>query len=285
MLALKLSDLGSTPLEATRGAPELLYLMGNRELPKLHCVAIVGTRRPSPFGLAASYRFGAQLAKQGFCVVSGLARGIDGAAHRGALSVGGHTIAVLGHGLDRIYPAIHRGLAQEILQKRGCLISEYPVGTPPLPHHFPARNRIVSGLSVGVIVIEASEKSGSLITARCAADQGREVYVIPGRFDDSLYRGSHSLIQQGARLILEPQEVLADLAPMMGLSSVQIREWNESDQQWADFFRRQDFVATVEKIQSHFGWDFSRIYQEIEQARARGLLIESQPQQYVWVGN
>ncbi|MFP5378977.1 MAG: DNA-processing protein DprA, partial [Vicinamibacteria bacterium] len=148
---------------------------------------------------------------RGVAVVSGLARGIDSAAHRAAVDAGGPTLAVLGSGLDRVYPPEHAGLAGEIL-RRGALLSEFPPGTPPLPHHFPLRNRLISGVSSAVVVVEASEKSGSLITAACALEQGRDVMAVPGPVRAGRYRGAHALLRDGAKLVESADDILQELA-------------------------------------------------------------------------
>lgn len=191
--------------------PPALWLRGEREAlrwPRL--VAVVGARAASPAGLALSRTLAAGLAEAGVVVVSGLARGIDSAAHQAALDRGGASIAVLGSSLDRIYPPEHDRLA-EGLAAQGALVSELPPGTPPLPFHFPLRNRLISGLSSAVVVVEASEKSGSLITAMAAAEQGREVMAVPGPVTPGRHRGTHALLRDGATLVEGPDDVLVAL--------------------------------------------------------------------------
>jgi len=173
-------------------------------------VAIVGSRRATPYGLEVAERLGAALGARGVTVVSGLARGIDSAAHRGALESGGRTIAVLGSGVDVIYPPENRRLAGMIVEA-GALISQFAPGTRPLPYHFPERNRVIAGLALGVVVVEAAEKSGALITAGFAAELGREVLAIPGRVSSPESRGAHRLIQDGAALVQDAEEVIAAL--------------------------------------------------------------------------
>jgi DNA processing protein len=168
-------------------------------------IAIVGSRAPTPYGTAQAERFGRELAAAGVVVVSGLARGVDQAAHRGALAAGGGTIAVLGSGLDRPWPAVP--LVDEIASK-GLLLSEHDARTPPRPHHFPLRNRIISGLCDGLLVIEAAAASGSLISARWAVDQGRDVFALPGRVDHPMSAGCHRLLREGAGLVESPAELL-----------------------------------------------------------------------------
>lgn len=204
-----------TLLRALRDAPERLCLQGDADLVHLPCLAIVGSRNPSRGGRDNAYRFAGHLAKTGFCIVSGLAEGIDTAAHEGALDAGGSTIAVLGHGLDSVYPASNRGLADRI-RNCGLLLTEFTRGTPPRRGHFPARNRIISGLSVGVLVVEAARRSGSLITARLAGEQGREVFAIPGSIHNPMSRGCHQLIREGARLVESAGDIVSELAPLIG---------------------------------------------------------------------
>ena len=173
-------------------------------------LAIVGSRNPTPQGESNAREFARAFGSAGLCVVSGLALGIDGAAHDGAMLGGGETIAVVGTGLDRVYPKKHLALAHRIA-KQGMLMSEFPLGTPPLTGNFPRRNRIISGLSLGTLVVEAALKSGSLITARLAVEQGKEVFAIPGSIHSPQSRGCHSLIKQGAKLVEVAQDVLEEL--------------------------------------------------------------------------
>jgi DNA processing protein len=172
-------------------------------------IAIVGSRAATSVAVDTAARLGADLGARGVTVVSGLARGVDSAAHRGALT-NGRTIAVLGSGVDCIYPPEHKTLAAQIAQT-GLLVSEYPPGTPPLPHHFPQRNRLISGLSLGVVVIEASEKSGSLITAGCALEQGREVMAVPGNVLSGRNRGGHALLKDGAKIVETADDIVEGL--------------------------------------------------------------------------
>lgn len=195
-------------LAALGDGPPLLYLDGEPTAPEAGpALAIVGSRKASRTGRETARSFARDLAGCGFTIVSGLARGIDAEAHRGALEAGGVTLAVQGRGLDRIYPTEHGELAAEIRQC-GALISEFPVGTPPRPAHFPQRNRLISGLSLGVLVVEAGAKSGALTTARWAGSQGREVLAVPGSIHSPLSRGPNGLIREGAKLV----EGLADIA-------------------------------------------------------------------------
>ncbi len=194
--------------------PPVLYLFGHPEVAGLQQIAMVGSRTPTPMGRETAHEFGAHLAALGLVVTSGLAHGIDAAAHRGAISVGGMSIAVTGTGLDRVYPARHHDLAHEIAES-GLLISEFPLGSPPRPGHFPRRNRIISGLSQGVLVVEAAVRSGSLITARLALEQGREVFAVPGSIRNSQAKGCHTLIREGAKLVEAVQDIVEEFPGFM----------------------------------------------------------------------
>lgn len=200
--------------------PLMLYMVGQLAQPQVpaaaHCIAIVGSRNPTPQGAVNAREFGQALCQAGLTVVSGLALGVDGAAHTGALDARPDTpgrvptIAVIGTGIDRIYPKAHQTLTRSIAE-RGLIISEYPIGTPPLAPNFPKRNRIIAGLCSGTLVVEAALQSGSLITARLAAEQGKEVFAIPGSIHSTQARGCHALIKQGAKLVESAQDVLEEL--------------------------------------------------------------------------
>jgi DNA processing protein len=192
-------------------APSLLYCLGRRELLNQTCFAIVGSRHATPQGLRDAEAFAHALSDAGLTIVSGMATGIDAAAHRGGLAGAAASIAVVGTGLDRIYPARNKALAHQ-LAVDGLIVSEFALGTPPLPGHFPRRNRIISGLARGVLVVEAAPDSGSLITARVAAEQGRDVFAIPGSIHSPLARGCHALIKQGAKLVESAADILDELA-------------------------------------------------------------------------
>jgi DNA processing protein len=194
--------------------PPLLFVRGDATLLGDPQLAMVGTRNPTPGGRETAHAFAAHLARCGLAITSGLALGIDAESHRGALAAGGRTIAVMGTGLDRIYPARHRQLAHEIAES-GALVSEFPLGTRVLPGNFPRRNRLIAGLSVGTLVTEAAVGSGSLITARLAVDQGREVFAIPGSIHNPMSRGCHVLIRQGAKLVETADDVLEELAAVV----------------------------------------------------------------------
>ncbi len=200
-------------LLSTYDYPAFLYVKGHLKEDDVN-VAVVGSRTASTYGKFTTERLCRELVLRGITVISGLARGIDSAAHRGALSGKGRTIAVLGCGLDVVYPPENEKLFNEI-SLQGALISEFPFGTPPNAPNFPARNRIISGISLGVVVVEASEKSGSLITARIALEQGREVFAVPGSIDSSGSRGTNKLIKQGAKLIENVEDILEEILPQV----------------------------------------------------------------------
>ncbi len=209
--------------------PPVLYVRGDLLPEDEWAVAVVGTRRATPYGRQAAEHFATDLAGHQITVVSGLARGIDGIAHRAALSAGGRTIAVLACGLDIVYPPEHSRLALEIAE-RGALISDYPLGTQPRSEYFPRRNRILSGVSLGVLVVEGAEDSGALITARIAIDQNREVFAVPGSIYAPTYRGSNKLIQEGeAKLVTRTEDILEELNLTMVFHQVEPRQVNPAD--------------------------------------------------------
>jgi len=197
-------------LRAIHDPPVLLYVKGEVAAIASAAIAVVGARAASTYGLQMAERFAGDLARRGITIVSGMALGIDSAAHAGAVAAGGKTVAVLGCGLDIVYPAQNRKLFESIAAT-GALVSEYPPGTPPDSFRFPARNRIISGLSLGVIVVEAARRSGSLITAQLALEQGREVFAIPGRIDSGKSEGTHRLLQDGAKLIHSVADIMDEL--------------------------------------------------------------------------
>jgi len=202
--------------------PPVLYVRGLLTSEDEWAVAVVGTRRASAYGKTVTRRLVTDLAVNHVTIVSGLARGIDGEAHRAALDAGGRTIAVLGCGLDLIYPPEHRNLARDVVAN-GALVSEYPLGTRPEASNFPPRNRIISGLSLGVLVVEAGFKSGALITADFAADQGRDVFAVPGNLYARSNEGTNRLIQDGAKLVMGAEDILEELNLMMVAQQVEVR--------------------------------------------------------------
>jgi DNA processing protein len=205
-------------------APVLLYIRGNPNCLSMPQLAIVGSRNPTPAGSENARAFARILVEGGLAVTSGFALGIDAAAHQGAMEAGGKTVAVVGTGLDRVYPARHHQLAHQVVA-HGAIVSEYPLGTPPLRENFPRRNRIISGLSLGTLVVEAALRSGSLITARLAAEQGREVFAIPGSIHSPLSKGCHRLIRQGAKLVETANDIIEELGALVdSLRQVSERE-------------------------------------------------------------
>lgn len=210
---LRLDDLRYPPLlRQIAYPPPLLFVHGDPDCLRLPQLAIVGSRNPTPSGRETAQRFAAHLAECGLLITSGLAFGIDAAAHQGALT-GGRTIAVMGTSLDRVYPAQHRDLAHAIAE-RGALVSEFPTGTALAAGNFPQRNRLISGLALGVLVVEAAARSGSLITARLALEQGREVFAVPGSIHNPLAKGCHALIRQGAKLVETAEDILEELGAL-----------------------------------------------------------------------
>lgn len=213
-------DRYPTLLKHIADPPPLLFVQGDIALLNDWQLAIVGSRNPSSSGRESAYAFAEYLASGDLIITSGLAMGIDAAAHQGALAGGGKTIAVVGTGLDRVYPAKHRDLAHQIVEK-GALVSEFPLGTPPKAENFPRRNRIISGLSLGTMVVEAAIRSGSLITARMAMEQGREVFAMPGSIHNPLARGCHRLIREGAKLVESAEDIIEELGALAGVKPMQ----------------------------------------------------------------
>lgn len=206
--------------------PPVLFVRGSLPLLSSSQLALVGSRNPSPVGAKIARDFSRHMAATGLTITSGLALGIDAISHQGALDVGGKTVAVAGTGLDRVYPARHKRLAESILEEGGVLVSEFLPGTKAHASNFPRRNRIISGLSLGVLVIEAAVNSGSLITARMALEQGREVFAIPGSIHNPLAKGCNALIRQGAKLVETAQDVVDELEQFVGL----IAPWQKSEE-------------------------------------------------------
>ena len=199
-----------TPLKQIPDPPLVLYMKGQWVDEDQVAVAVVGSRRASLYGQQIAERLAYDLAIRGVTVISGLARGIDAAAHRGALKAHGRTLAVLGNGLASIYPPEHKELAEQVAE-RGAVLSEYPMRMEPLAQNFPRRNRLISGLSLGVVIVEAARRSGALITADCALEQGREVFAVPGKVDSVTSQGTHQLLKQGARLVTSVEDILEEL--------------------------------------------------------------------------
>ena len=268
-------------------APTKIYYRGTL-IPSIPCIAIVGTRKASLEGKKLAYHTAYELAKNGWCIVSGLAFGIDISAHKGALAAHGKTWAVLAHGLDTVQPKEHTSVAQEILESGGCLISEYPALTPPLPHQFLARNRIVSGLSEAVIVIEAPRASGSIATARHAAQQNKQVFVFPGPASSPLYMGSHELIRAGARLVRNLQDIQADLSSLQQtmFSDQSIREAKSSSsltktqQMIFDCVASHKKAMSIDTIIEETSIPYQKVHTDIAFLIQKNLLAEDGVQLY-----
>lgn len=246
--------------------PALLYAKGNLDLLNQPCIGIVGGRNATKQGEQNAESFAEALSLAGYCVVSGMALGIDGAAHRGALAGSGKTIAVVGTGLDIVYPAKHRKLAHQIAES-GLILSEFPLGTPSMPGNFPKRNRIISGLSQGCLVVEANTNSGSLITAKLAAEQGREVFAIPGSIHSPMSKGCHQIIKQGAKLVENTQDILEEL-PDVSLvsdsSAVDSTEISEDETNDSGLLQFIDFEPTsLDQIVGHSGMSTQAVSAEI----------------------
>lgn len=237
-------------------APPLLYICGNSESLHLPQIAVIGSRRMTRGGETHAFEWSKCLAAGGFAITSGLAQGVDGTAHAGALAVSGKTLAVMGTGIDTIYPRQHRRLAEKIIDQGGTLVSEFDPGTPPLPAHFPKRNRIISGLSLGVLVVEAAPRSGSLITARCALEQNREVFAIPGSIHNPQSRGCHQLIKQGAHLVERAEDILHELQSALGgLRVLPERELPASSSSQPLSGQEKNLLADEQKLLSVIGFE------------------------------
>jgi DNA processing protein len=215
MLTLEISDPRyPRRLRNIADPPAILYVDGELEPVDEQAIAIVGSRHATPYGIRVARILAREMSRLGFTIVSGMARGIDRVAHEAALAAGGRTVAVLGCGLDVVYPAEHAHLRTQVAEA-GAVLTEFALGAPPLPAHFPRRNRILSGLTLGVVVVEAAEGSGSLITAKLAVEQGREVFAVPGPIDVPTSRGTHGLLKHGAKLTETVDDILEELLPQL----------------------------------------------------------------------
>ncbi|MEN9559267.1 MAG: DNA-processing protein DprA [Pseudomonadota bacterium] len=254
-------------------SPPVLYCKGDITLLSKNLVAMVGSRNCSSQGETNAEQFAKALSQAGITVVSGLAAGIDAAAHKGAIAGGSKTIAVIGTGIDRIYPARHVDLAHEIANE-GCIVSEFPIGTPPHAHNFPRRNRIISGLSKGVLVVEASLASGSLITARLAGEQGREVMAIPGSIHSPFSKGCHKLIKEGAALV----ESMLDVVELLNLPSP-VRQHDELDAHIADQLSvlvSSSDVTDSSRLETLLGFDPVTLDELVERSKLPAEVIAAQ---------
>lgn len=244
----------------------------------------MGSRKPTPYGLRMARLLAAGCARAKIPVVSGLARGIDTQAHRAALEAGGVTWAVLGSGLDVIYPSENRGLSEEILRKGGAVLSELPDGTGPDAHNFPKRNRIISGLSLGVIVVEGDVRSGSLITARCALAQGREVFAVPGPADSPMSEGPLELIRQGAPMARSIEDVLAELPMLSQGTHPELPGLGPEDSLSADERKIIQFLASgeleLEELAAKTCWELPRLLRVLTELEAQELILAVPGQRY-----
>jgi DNA processing protein len=258
--------------------PPFLYVKGELRAADDRAVAIVGSRSASDYGRRVARDLARGLASRGFTVVSGMARGIDGMAHEATLNAQGRTVAVLGSGVDRAYPPEHEQLYQRI-SENGAVISELPIGTRPLAFNFPARNRLISGLSLGVVVVEATEKSGSLITASLALEQGREVFAVPGEVGSSRSRGAHQLIRQGAKLVETVNDIIEEIAPQLSKrdGAGETTERRELPTQAADDVRKifallQEHALHIDEVIEASGLSPSKVSEILLNLELQGFL-------------
>jgi DNA processing protein len=263
--------------------PPVLYIRGELTAADEWCIAVVGTRRPTAYGRQVAEELSAGLARNGICVVSGLARGVDAIAHRTALDAGARTIAVLACGLDLVYPREHAALAKEITG-HGALISDYPPGTQPRGDYFPRRNRIMSGLSMGVLIIEGDLKSGAMITARLALEQDREVFAVPGSVFSAQSRGTNSLIQEGAKLVLTVDDVLEELNLKAVPQQMEMREIIETtDTETALLRHISREPAHVDEVCRDSGLPVATVSSVLAMLELKGLVRQMGPMSYVRV--
>jgi DNA processing protein len=264
--------------------PPVIYVRGRIQPEDDWAVAVVGTRRVSAYGRQVTEEIASLLARSGVSVVSGLARGVDAAAHQAALNAGGRTLAVLGSGVDRIYPPEHRRLA-EAIQGQGAVISDYPPGTPPDGVNFPPRNRIISGLSLAVVIIEAGERSGALITAGFAADQGRDVFAVPGSILAPQSIGTNRLIQNGARPLLDPKEILEVLDLTLGLERREARQALPSDPTEAQLIKLLGREPVhVDDLRAQAGMPIEQVTATLTMMELKGMVKQVGSMHYVAVG-
>jgi DNA processing protein len=273
-----------TRLRDVDNAPPVLYLRGTITPDDDWAVAIVGTRRATSYGRQVTEGIARELAHNSVTVVSGMARGIDGVAHRAALDAGGRTLAVLGSGVDRIYPPEHRRLAEEIVAQ-GALVSDYPPGTPPEGRNFPPRNRIIAGLSLATVVVEAGRRSGALITSDFALEQGREVFAVPGNVMAPQSRGPNRLIQQGAHPLLDPKEILETLELSMLTEQRQARTVLPSNPSEAQIFDVLGYESLhVDEIQVQTGMPIEEVTATLAMMELKGMVRKIGGMRYMAVG-
>jgi len=254
--------------------PLVLYVKGI--IPKGMCIGIVGSRKATGYGMDTAFRLASDLAEEGCVIVSGMARGIDTAAHTGALHAEGKTIAVLGCGPDKVYPPENRGLMERII-KNGAVISEYPPGTKPETYHFPVRNRIISGTSLGVIVVEASRKSGSLITAQAALEQGREVFAVPGNINHLNSQGTNRLIREGAKLVTSADDILEEIPWSLAALSERKNTYDSEAEQLSyeegiilETLKKEDLYG--DEISARTGFPAHVLFSALLQLELKGLI-------------
>ena len=262
--------------------PPVLYVRGTLLPEDEWSVAVVGTRRATPYGRQAAEHFAGDLARQGITVVSGLARGIDAVAHRAALSAGGRTVAVMACGLDLVYPPEHAKLAQEIMA-RGALVGDYALGTQPRSEHFPRRNRILSGVSLGVLVVEGDENSGALITARQALDQNREVFAVPGPIYAPGHRGANKLIREGeAKLVTKTEDILEELNLTMATQQLELREVAPADETEAALLKvLSSQPIHIDEVQRASGLSIAAVSGALALLELKGMVRQVGPMSYV----
>ena len=249
--------------------PPVLFIRGNPQILALQQIAIVGSRNPTPMGSETAYEFAQHLAAMGFVVTSGLALGIDAAAHQGALAAGGMSIAVVGTGPDRVYPAQHKDLAHQIADT-GVWVSEFPVGVPPSAGNFPRRNRIISGMSRGVLVVEAALRSGSLITAKQALEQGREMFAVPGSIHNPLAKGCNALIRQGAKLVETATDILEEIPGFEDFSG--FKPQSESKNMQNNEAEKFTLDLDYQKVLENVGYEPTSVDMVVERS---GLTVEA----------
>jgi DNA processing protein len=266
--------------------PPFLYMKGTLNADDDKAVAIVGSRSASDYGRRVARDLSRGLAALGFTVVSGMARGIDGAAHESALQAGGRTVAVLGSGVERPYPPEHEGLYRRI-SENGAVVSELPIGTRPMAFNFPARNRLISGLSLGVVVVEATEKSGSLITAALALEQGREVFAVPGEAGASRSRGAHQLIRQGAKLVETVSDIVEEIAPQLARRAGNVAPApqralppNATEDTRKIFFLLQDNPLQVDQVIERSGLPAAQVLAILLDLELQGFIRQSPGKSY-----
>jgi len=261
-------------LEQTFDPPLILYARGNPRVLEGPCISIVGTRRPTYYGLQMAEGLASDLARRGIAIVSGMARGIDAAAHRGCLEANGLTVAVFGCGVDVIYPREHLRLSREIL-KEGLILSEFPPGTSPSPQNFPVRNRIISGIAAGTVIVEASEYSGSLITARLAMEQNREVFAIPGNITSPQSFGPNYLIKQGAKLVQTWRDIVEELPPELRHTVLSKEDSQPQHSPELELLSEEE-RTTLELLSFDHATQFDKIYRSrgMEISRLASLLLD-----------